>query len=148
MYTYQIENLHTFKDNHALFRANWEETGIVPGMEELAISFDTFSDYVAKDCFTIVSVRHENIVVGYALLIISQHRHSVHTKVCSVDTIFIAKNHRKGFVGIKLIKYAELCAKLKGATLFLQRVKTERDFSPLLLRTGYRKTETVYTKEL
>jgi GNAT superfamily N-acetyltransferase len=75
---------------------------------------------------------------------------STHTQkwVAEEDTIFVRSDHRKGRVGIKLIKYVESVLREFGITEIRVTVKMVNKAGDLLLALGYRHTANQLVKVL
>jgi transketolase C-terminal domain/subunit len=55
-------------------------------------------------------------------------------------------DYRKGFMGIKLIKFAEKCLKEDGISVLVINSKTHKPFDAILRRMGYSHIENVFSK--
>ena len=81
-------------------------------------------------------------------MFITPNLHSKGKVLLSNDTIFLDKPYRKGFTGIKLIKFAEECLRQDGYDN-LQIITTELNpIDSLMLRLGYTKVATSFRKDL
>lgn len=100
-------------------------------------NFDTYYKLVSVGALHIITARYDNIIVGYAtLLIVDLMQHSG-IKGCFVDSMFLQKEHRKGLTGYKLLKFIENCARNKGAKRLEWGVTVKNDFGEILKRMGY-----------
>ena len=66
----------------------------------------------------------------------------------SNDILYLHPDYRKGFAGIKLIKYAEKCIKEDGVSVMTINVKEHKSFGLVLERLNFNPIETVYSKVL
>ena len=62
------------------------------------------------------------------------------------DVIFLAKGHRKGLTGVKLIKFASEAMEAEGISLMMVNTKVHQSFDKILERLGYNLIERVYSK--
>jgi hypothetical protein len=91
---------------------------------------------------------HEEDLVGYVVFFISRHPHYRNQLTASNDVLFLAKAHRNGFAGIRLIKEAERRLTAMGVVKVFWRVKFETLLGPILERMGYAKEEYTVAKTL
>lgn len=75
---------------------------------------------------------------------------SVHTQtlMATEDTLFIAKAHRRGRLGIELMRYAEYALPLVGARDLNVSVKLTNNVGPMIERMGFTPTGKQYAKML
>jgi len=90
----------------------------------------------------------EKSVIGYAVYWLSRHPH-YDIKVAQQDILFLHPAHRKGRVGIKLIKFSEKCLKEDHSVeMVLQHTKSHKSLESLFQYLGYTELETIYSKVL
>ena len=68
--------------------------------------------------------------------------------MASQDVLFLAPEHRKGRLGMKLIDYADSMLRREGVQVVAQHVKAAHNFGPLLERLGYELQDLIYTRRL
>jgi GNAT superfamily N-acetyltransferase len=108
--------------------------------------FDTYRQCFQDNTFLLFEIRNDTELVGYAGFFIYtclHHKTSLHAKQ---DILFIRKDYRGH--GMKFINYCDTLLKQVGVNVVLHCVPTIKDWSPILTRRGYKKLETVYSKEL
>ena len=64
----------------------------------------------------------------------------------NISIFFIKKEKRKGFVGIKLLKFMEESLKAKGVQKIYMGHKLHINLTPILERLGYKQIEKLFTK--
>ena len=64
------------------------------------------------------------------------------------DIIYLHKDFRKGFTGIKLIKFAEQALKEDGVSVLVVNTKVHQPFDSVLEWLGFNLTERMYSKYL
>jgi len=86
------------------------------------------------------------LVANYGLYL----ARSMHSQqlIATEDTLFVARAHRSGPLGIRLIRYAEAALRLLGCTELNVSVKLVNKVGPMIERMGYEPTSTLYTKIL
>ncbi len=90
----------------------------------------------------------EGKLIGYALYWVNMHPH-YSILVATQDVLFLHKDHRKGRLGIKLLKYSE--KKLKedyNVKVIVQHTKKHKALDSLFSYLGYTEAEAVYLKEI
>jgi GNAT superfamily N-acetyltransferase len=149
MITYQYEQFDTLlRDAENLAAQHWEEVGSLRDARSLQIDVAAYRRLEQEKRLLCLGVRKDGALCGYVSMILGTDLHAASTVCATVDLVFVAPEQRKGRIGPNLLRYAELCAKHNGATVFHHRVKPQRDFSSLLQRQGFQLTETVYSKVL
>lgn len=131
-----------------LIVSHWEETesGIIPTppnldvekyemLEEMGMMFSLFA-YA------------DGVRVGYALNFITQAMHYKDITLCNCDALFVAKEHRKSSLGIKLIRETQRIAKERGALEMLWTAKPDTELARILPRMGFNLQEIVFNKKL
>ena len=149
MITYQQEALvSVIKDVTELARLDWEEIN----HDNEAYPFDPDWDLYAlledNGALSIFTARDDGKLVGYFSVVKSPNPHSKGKFIFCNDAIYLHKDYRKDFVGVKLFKFVEECLKSDGSTN-LQVVFTDRyDITSLLNRLGYSRIEIKFEKRL
>jgi len=92
--------------------------------------------------------RIDGELVGYAAYIVNPNMHYQQSLQAVQDVLFLRKEYRKGFAGIRLIKYADEQLLSEGVQIVYHHVKVANDFGPVLERLGYRWIEKIYSKRL
>lgn len=126
--------------------AQGDEMGHYKGERQINMDWDLYnflSEAGRLYCFT---ARKEGILIGYGLYMVGPHPHYKEVKFASEDLLYIKKEER-GF-GKDFIKWMDEEMKKDGVTTVTQYVKPWYDFSSMLLRLGYEKAETVYSRRL
>jgi GNAT superfamily N-acetyltransferase len=131
-----------------LLKRDWKEVQHNSDTEELDIDWDFYKLLEERKALLIFTCRDEGKLVGYFSVFISPNLHSKGKVLLSNDAIFLDKPYRKGFAGIKLIKFAEECLRQDGYDN-LQITTTELNpIDSLMLRLGYTKISTSFRKDL
>lgn len=93
-----------------------------------------------------LGVFDDDIMIGYAIAILSQHLHYSFL-YAHHDVLFLKKKYR-GRVGLKLISEIEKKAAERGACYIFWHAKPDSIMGKILLKTGCKIEEIVYRKGL
>lgn len=134
-----LEILPFIKDHWAEVALNKEE---VPLDVDLS-RYKQLEDLGILDIFT---ARDGKDLVGYCITFTMKSHQHKSTLASNVDSFYIRPSHRGKMAGTRLVSFTEDCLKSKGSKYLAHHVKTANDFSPLLIRKGYKESERIYTK--
>ena len=150
MITYQQEFLATVrKDAKELIKDHWEEIAVNKDTIKLNPDWKYYSELEKQRKFKVFTARtQEGKLVGYFATVVSWNPHYKDHLFAVNDVLFLHKDYRLGFTGIKLIKFAEQCLKEDGVSVLSINTKVHAPFDPIMNRLGYSNTERVYTKTL
>lgn len=98
--------------------------------------------------FYAITVRDDNVIVGYSGFIVQPHLHYEDVIVAQNDVLFLKKEYRLGTTGIRLLKYSEQCMKDLGVNKITWHVKYSNDFRSILYRMGYLDEDVILGKML
>lgn len=87
-------------------------------------------------------------IVGYATVFIGAHLHHVGLRYAHSDALYVLPTHRRGGLGLSLIRETERLAKEGGARLIMWHAKPDSALEKILPRIGYGVEETAYCKEI
>ncbi len=90
----------------------------------------------------------EGTLVGYVVTFLTPHVHYKDTLYAENDLIYIHPNHRKGTLGIRMLRRFEEIMKERGVDVLHMHVKISIDFGKVLQRLGYHHEENVYRKKI
>jgi GNAT superfamily N-acetyltransferase len=128
-----------------IFPIQWEEVGLNavsthgiplnPNWEAYKVIEEKGGLYV----FTARTATGGNLV-GHCSFLVFTHLHSKDVLVAENDFLYLLKEYRKGFVGVKLIKFAvEELKKVVDVVCF--NVDMQISFLPILKRLGFKTVE-------
>ena len=149
MLKYQQEFLDTFiPEVSELAKRDWLEVQHDIIAVKLNPDWDIYKSLEKQGSLYIFTCRDGNKLVGYFTALIVPNLHSKgHFKVMN-DAIFLDKPYRKGFAGVRLIKFAEDCIKQDGHSTLLINTTELNPIDKLMDRLGYTKVVTSFEKEL
>lgn len=90
----------------------------------------------------------DGVLAGFATILIYVLPH-YGRKIATVESIFVARGHRKATLGKDLMRTIEDCARGQGCAVMLYSTPTGSRLERLLsLLKGYRRTNAVFTRRL
>jgi hypothetical protein len=130
-----------------LLHTNSKEVNNIFG--ELKPNLETYFTMELQGFLDIFVAREKGVMLGYMGFVTYNHLH-YKTKTVSVqDLFYISPDNRSGFVGTKLIKYAENYLKeVRNVDFMLLVSLAVRDIAKMFERQGYSKLETTYFKHI
>ena len=147
--TYQQEFLVTTeKDARPLLEKHWQEIAVNKEHIKLNPDWEAYADLEASGNLKIFTARDGNALVGYFVVFVRNHIHYKDHLFAHNDILFLSEPYRKGFTGIKLIKFAEECLKADGVSVLTVNTKIHKPFDGVLQRLGFNHVENIYSKLL
>jgi GNAT superfamily N-acetyltransferase len=149
MLKYQQEFLNSFiPEVSELAERDWLEVQHNTTAVKLDPDWDSYKSLEKQGSLYVFTCRDDNKLVGYFTALIVPNLHSKgHFRVMN-DAIFLDKPYRKGFAGVRLIKFAEDCIKQDGHSTLLINTTEINPIDKLMDRLGYTKIVTSFEKEL
>lgn len=149
MVKYQQEFLYTVEDDaKPLLEKHWEEIAVNKDKIKLNPDWDAYRELEAQGKLKIFTAREGENLVGYFVVVVTTNLHYKDHLFATNDIIYLAPEYRKGFVGIRLIRFAEKCLKEDKVSVLVVNTKVHKPFDPVLERLGFNLTERVYSKYL
>lgn len=129
-----------------LTRAHWQETE--PGVSsdgpcpvaDVYAALEQVGNVVAFGAFD------GDELIGYSVAILGPHLHYGFT-YAHHDLLYVRPDHRRGSLGLRLMRMTEEAAKARGARFVVWHVKPGSTLESILSRAGYAVEEVVYKKE-
>jgi len=148
-----MKYIHEYMDDslmdemEILWSLHWNEVANFQENIKLAVDRESYIQMQQVGLYQTIVIRNdENTLIGYIGFIISTHPHYKDNIFASMDNVFIHREYRKGFAGIRLFKEAEKLLKELGVDMIMMRTKKHFDLSPIFERMGYLEMEKVYSK--
>lgn len=132
----------------ALWPAHWEEVAINRDSIKLAPDYQSYEAFADAGALHIVTAREAGKIVGYLINIVRPHLHYKNDLHGFADVYYIQPEHRQGWAGVKLFKYAEKTLEARGVKKLFMGTKLHLDMSRLFERMGWHETERLFTKVL
>jgi GNAT superfamily N-acetyltransferase len=147
--TFQRERAHDlWAEIEPLLEAHYRE---IATFQDIPLAPDKGRYNGAEDagtlrCFT---ARLDGKLIGYAVFFVSWHAHYATSKQALQDVVFVSAEHRRGRLGLELLRYAENALADECVDVAHHHVKVKHPaLGRLLEHMGYEVTEHVYTKRL
>ncbi len=132
----------------ALQAAHWEESARNKHLMILNPAIELYQRIEAGGALFAVIAYDGDQIVGYSVNILSQNLHYAALTMASNDLIFVAKSHRTGRTGIRLIEETERVAAKRGARMMLWHAKENTPLAKVLPRMGCSVQDIIYSREL
>ena len=149
MITYQQEFLGDCrKDCEELIRLHWEEIALNKEVIKLNPDWESYEALEEAGTLKIFTARDGYNLVGYFVVLVGRSLHYKDHIFAENDIIYLHRDYRKGYTGIKLIKFAEKCLKEDGVSILKVNTKVHQPFDTLMSFLKFNLIERVYTKYL
>jgi GNAT superfamily N-acetyltransferase len=147
--TYQQEFLINIqKELELLLTDHWEDVAVNKDVIKLNPDWDAYHNLEDSGALKIFTVRVDEKLVGYFVVILRNHIHYKDHLYAFNDALFLKHDYRKGLTGAKLMKFAEKCLKDDQVSVLVVNTKRHKPFDGLLEWLGYSHVENVYSKYL
>ena len=144
---YQQEFLHSVvEDIKPLLEEHWEEVALNKDKIKINPDWEAYFSLESQGKLDIFTARDEGVLVGYFVVFVYAHIHYKDHLFAKNDLIYLSPSHRKGFTGIRLIKFAEKCLKEDGVSVLVVNTKNHRPFHKVMQFLGFSSSETLYSK--
>ena len=140
---------HVVDQLRAIHEQHWRETEGYRHALEFNPDYQRGIDLEVQGRYLlIVARRHETgEIVGNYALYLSRSMHT-QTLMATEDTLFLAKDCRRGRLGIEVMRYAENALRQRGVEELNVSVKLVNSVGSMIERMGYAPVATQYTKIL
>lgn len=130
-------------------RRHWEETEEYRHDAEFRLDYGRVMEVDKQGRYLMIAVEHTptGTLVGNFGLLMEQ---CIHTQLLSAyeDVLYIEPEHRRGRVGVELIRYAEDVVRRLGARELTLSARTVTKVGPMLERMGFDHFKSLYNKRL
>ena len=131
-----------------LIESHWEEVATNKDHIKLNPDWDAYEKLEESGMLTIFTARCSDKLIGYFVVILTKSIHYKDHLFASNDILYLHKDYRKGFAGIRLIKFAEKYLKEDGVSVLTINTKVHKPFDKVLERLKFKNVERVYSKYL
>lgn len=147
---YQTETMdEVVKEIMPLLHLHWQDVALHQDTIELDPNWQVYQELQRMGFLNITTARtDEGELVGYVIYIIQPLLHYKKELGADGDIFWLSPDHRKGSVGIRLLKEAETNIKQLGCTYISNKTKLHKDVGRIFERLGYQAIERVYAKAL
>lgn len=150
--TYQVEKYSdALPEMRTLYNDHWLELGTNHDVIKLNMDYKRYEALDAAGVLHLVTVRNHGDLIGYYLSIIMPHLHYADVLTSFGDIMYLQKQYRRGFSGVRLLKFAEESMRAIGVKWIFSGSKLhfeEGRLGKVLELLGYTAREVQYTKYL
>lgn len=138
-----------------LLQAHYDELTLNKDSVQLDPDWVRYAAMEEAGKFFVFTARVDGVLVGYSAFFVDQHLHYSDLRVGHNDVLYVTPPMRRAGVGLDLILYSEDQLELLEVQKivwhvkfdkFVNGVRHQHDFRPLLHRLGYSDEETVVGK--
>ena len=131
-------------EGQALVRANYEETGILEG-EKCTPDKGFYLNLEAVGKAILFTARIEKKLIGYAIIMLSQHAQYQALLWAMQDVLYVAPEHR-GILSARFLEWQDETLEAAGVDIVYRHVNAKKDYSRLLERMMYKEAERGYIR--
>ena len=143
------EKLSLIRDEaYPLLLLHWEEIALNKASTPLDPNWHAYKVMEEVGLFHVTTARVDGELVGYVAFIIAANLH-YQTMITATDDIFyLHPDHRRGLLGIQLLKASHQAMAALGATKIVHHHKHHFNVGAVFRRLGFDLVEHVYQKAL
>lgn len=139
---------NAIEEMRLLYPAHWAELSHDRDTLPLDVNYAGYETLEAAGALLTVVARFEGQLAGYHLFILKAPITSQESRVAYGSLIYLKPRFRKGFNGIRFLRYAESACRNAGAKGVYVSSTTRRPFGKLLERMGFNEVERTFFKVL
>lgn len=150
MIEFAVENYRDIIDEALpLLERHWNELALDRDTIPLEPDYVRYSELARQGTLHVTTVRWDGELVGYAWFILLHSLHYRSLFVADSDIFWLAPEHRRGWTGIQLLRFAEDRLAEAGVNKIIYRTKLgNHDLRVLFCRLGYSPIEMLYAKKV
>jgi len=138
-----------YLESKPLLERHWEEIARNKDFIKLVPDVKKYEASENMGILRCLTARENGILIGYAVYFVTPHLHYSNNLWAFCDIIWIAPEHRKGMLGIRLIRFVEQFLKDEGVHVIHTIAKLAHPaLGKILGHLGHNPIETVYAKVL
>lgn len=130
-----------------LFASHYEEVAALRQNTPLSPDWLRYQALEKNGSLIILAAWEGDRIVGYSVSIVVTHMHYSTTVMCHNDVLFVAMEHRRGRLGLRLIRETERVAVAGGARRVTWHAKPGTALEAILPKLGYGAHETIYSMD-
>ena len=141
IYVECFEQVNKMLTEHHREASNYQDVTLNP-------DFEMYKEANKKGLLRIYCCLDDDIIVGYLTYLIFSHIHYKHKLVANQDIYYLDGKYRKGFIAVKLFKFAEKHLKTIGVNYVQYSTNVKQDKSRLFEFLGCELREKTFHKSL
>jgi len=147
MVTYQLESWEDYyKDCQALWLEHYEEIAARKSQRKMQPDVRSYMAAEAAGQLQILTARENGRMVGYMLFFVKPHMHYAGVLCGFEDSIFLVQSHRKGWVGVRLVKESIKYLQRRGVQEVFVMENKAKDLSKLFKGLGFAPSHVLWSK--
>jgi hypothetical protein len=148
--SFQVERLADVRGEwERYFPAHYEELATLKQhITQVDPDWGMYERLDAAGILHIVTVRDGGALVGYYMGAVLPQPHYKSVVFASADVYYLDPAYRKGFTGIKFLKFIEESLRARGVQMIVMGTKLSKDLGKLYEALGYVETDRVFRKWL
>jgi GNAT superfamily N-acetyltransferase len=132
----------------ALLQEHYEELTLNKEVSTLAPDWAAYEKLEKTNRLFFMAAFDGGDMIGYTVFIVGSHMHYRGLCCAHNDVLFLQKDYRKGFTGVRLIRETEKALAALGVRKLYWHIKAGTTLEKLLPRLGYEHEEQVVAKIL
>jgi predicted GNAT superfamily acetyltransferase len=142
----EISAVDYLPDMWPLLAAHREELTVRKDIMELNPLVEVYRELEDKGTLLSLGVFDDDgSLIGYSINILAPNLHYGDVMMCQNDVLFLREDHRKGTLGLRLMRETESQAKARGAEVMVWHAKPGSNLDQVLQRLRYDVQDIVYT---
>jgi GNAT superfamily N-acetyltransferase len=142
-----VNGLEFLEELKGLFVAHYEELCVTKEFP-LEPDYEAYERLGKAGMLRCITCRLDGVLIGYIVFTINPHLHYKSCLTAFEDVYYLAKEYRKGRLGIRLFQYAEKVLKAIGVNRIIMHTKVHMDNSRLFEYLEYKNSDKIFTKLL
>ncbi|HCE08099.1 MAG TPA: hypothetical protein DEQ40_05770 [Oxalobacteraceae bacterium] len=131
-----------------LQREHWEELATNKQLMVLNPFAERYAQLEAAGILFALVAYDEDRIIGYSVNFLHHNLHYSALLMAQNDLLFVAKAHRTGRTGLRLMQETERVAAEHGAKMMLWHAKPDTPLHKILPRLSYGVQDIIFSKEL
>lgn len=136
------------REGAALLHDHYDEVAKNKDVMVLRPRWDVYQSMQSAGTLFALGARIDGKLVGYSANFIANHLHYASMVYVQNDVLFVAPQHRKTSLGLRLIQATESEARHRGAKLMLWHAKEGSKLDSVLSRMRYEVQDIIYSKRI
>lgn len=128
-----------------LWREHYDELALRKSHMQMKPDEEAYRALDQLGILDIVVARDGPRMVGYVISVVRRHMHYADVLVGYEDAYFLAKSHRHGLTGLRLLQAWVAAMRARKVALLFAMTKPWLDMSPLFKRLGFTLSDLMYS---
>lgn len=132
----------------AIYPEHYEELAVNKQRKKLEPDYQHYRALVDAGRVHVTTARDAGVLVGYFIFFVQQNIHYKSIRTAYNDIFFLRKPYRKGWDGIRFVRFTLDYLEKIGAEEVYLGTKLHNDYGPIFEHFGFAPIERIYTKLL